>query len=255
MKTEQARLYLKHLDVELVKEQQKITRQLQPLPFTQPPPVSHQYYQQALTRSADQQQQQQQLNIPNYTPSSPVVYPHSAHPLCPPDSIRRQYLLTTPSLQPSTPISPSNDTSCRKRSRASICYNENDDKLSHNKVMEALKAKIQRASNSPLTTTAPTTAFNKRQRTLPKLTSTHIPPIVTHHPSTPSPRSAKPILPPIDTNIGRIPTKNLPSHPPLLSPIQTSSPPHPAISSIRSSHTLLSTHHTTPTAKSPSRKI
>jgi hypothetical protein len=236
------------LDIELVKEQHKLTRQ--PLSF---PPVSHQYYtpvqQQALARitgSADQ------LNIPYQAPSSPVAYPHSAHPLCPDN--RRQYLLPTPSQQPSTPISPGDDG--RKRSRGSISYNENEDKLSHNKVMEALKAKIQRTSSSPLATTAPSTAFNKRQRTLPKPTATQVPPIVTHHPSTPSPRSAKPILPPIDTSIGRIPTKNLPSHPlpPPLSPIQTSSPPHAAISSIRSSHALLTTHHTTPTAKSPSHK-
>jgi hypothetical protein len=237
------------LDLELIKEQHKLTKQLQQPPsFAHPPPVSYQYYslapvqQQALARitgSADHQ--------PNL-PSSPVAYPHSAHPLCPPDNNRRQYLLPTPSQQPSTPISPGDES--RKRSRASISY---DDKLSHNKVMEALKAKIQRASSSPLATTAPSTAFNKRQRTLPKLTATQVPPIVTHHPSTPSPRSAKPILPPIDTTIGRILTKNLPSHQPPVSPIQTSSPPHPAISSIR--HALLSTHHTTPTAKSPSRKI
>lgn len=181
-------------------------------------------------------------------PPSPVVYPHSAHPLCLPDSRLnppRQYLQlpATPSQQPTTPVSPSSHGNeydvLRKRGRASISYTTivEEDKPSHNKVMEALKAKIQRGSSSPLATTAPNSAFrdnnnnnNKRQRTLPKPAATEPPPINTTlhqlQPSTPSPRSAKPILPPIDTSIGRIPTTTLPSHP-LMSPIKSSTPPHP----------------------------
>jgi hypothetical protein len=197
-------------------------------------------------------------NAPNeyQVPASPVVYPHSAHPLCTPDNRlnppRKYHLQLPSSQQPNTPISPHDTDSLRKRVRTSIStstIHSEEDKISHNKVMEALKAKIQRGSSSPLATTAPSTAFgrdnnsnnnsnnsnnsnnnnNKRQRTLPKPTI-EPPQINTAQPSTPSPRSAKPILPPIDTSIGRIPTTNLPSHP-LISP--TSSPPHPSISSVR----------------------
>ncbi|KAK4509164.1 high-affinity iron permease [Mucor velutinosus] len=321
LKTEQARLYLRQMDIELIKEQSKLAARQLPLHPVYASPQQQQqqqqqqpyaYYglapvqQQVLARitggssatpskhhhqpphtsiphSQQQQQQQQQpyyqqpsskeYGYYNQPPPSPGVYPHSAHPLCPPDNRlnpsvlpaprhyqSQSHLLPTPSSQqPTTPISPggggntNDDFKSRKRSHASILHEE--DKLSHNKVMEALKAKIQRGSGSPLATTAPSSAFrphgDKRQRTLPKpntTTSSEVPPILTHPPqhhhhhhtpppSTPSPRSAKPILPPIDTNVGRMPTKNLPSHPPPpLSPMKTSSPPHAAISSIRSSH-------------------
>jgi hypothetical protein len=117
---------------------------------------------------------------------------------------------------------------------------QSDDKLSHNKVMEALKAKIQRGNGSPVSTT-PTSSLpyrssfsdtihtmDKRQRQLPKpiitttdnettitnATATAATPATTtttnahRNPTTntvhtPSPRSAKPILPPIDTSVGR----------------------------------------------------
>lgn len=310
MKTEQARLYLRQMDIELIKEQSKLgamqpplfpvyvspQQQQQPYAYYSLAPVQQQvlaritggssatpadHHANSIPHSQQQQHQQQQYyqHQPsreyghyNYPPPSPVVYPHSAHPLCPPDNRlnpsippaprhyqSQSHLLPTPSSQqPTTPISPggggntNDDFKSRKRSII-----QEEDKLSHNKVMEALKAKIQRGNGSPLATTAPSSAFrshaDKRQRTLPKpnttSTSSEVPPILTyphhhhhhhHHtppPSTPSPRSAKPILPPIDTNVGRMPTKNLPSHPPPpLSPIKTSSPPHAAISSIRSSH-------------------
>ncbi|KAG2190781.1 hypothetical protein INT46_001821 [Mucor plumbeus] len=323
LKTEQARLYLRQMDIELIKKQSiLVAKQPSLYPVYSPPHQQQQqqqqqqtyaYYslapvqQQVLARitgsssatehhhpphtSIPQLQQQQQQHQQhqqhqqqqssreygyyNHPPPSPVVYPHSAHPLCPPDTrlnpppprhyqSQTHLLPTPPSQQPTTPISPgsggggastNDDFKSRKRSHASILYEE--DKLSHNKVMEALKAKIQRGNGSPLATTAPSSAFrphvDKRQRTLPKPTiTTEVPPVLTHPhqqqqhhhhhhhtppPSTPSPRSAKPILPPIDTNVGRIPTKNLPSHPPPpLSPMKTSSPPHAAISSIRSSH-------------------
>ncbi|KAF1798085.1 hypothetical protein FB192DRAFT_1289339 [Mucor lusitanicus] len=267
LKTEQARLHLRQMDIELIREQSKLAARQPPLypvyvsPRHQQQQQPYAYYglapvqQQVLARITAphtsiphaQQQQQPYYQQPsskeygyyNQPPPSPVVYPHSAHPLCPPDN----------RLHPSAPRHASEDFKSRKRSHASILQEE--DKLSHNKVMEALKAKIQRGSGSPLATTAPSSAFrphgDKRQRTLPKPnTTSEVPPILTHPPqhyhhtpppSTPSPRSAKPILPPIDTNVGRMPTKHLPSHPPPpLSPIKTSSPPHAAISSIRSSH-------------------
>lgn len=183
--------------------------------------------------------QQQVLARITAHPRSPGAYPHSAHPLSVPDNRLnppRQYShhlhLPTSQQQPTTPISPNHDyEQFRKRGRGSVSITE-EDKLSHNKVMEALKAKIQRGSNSPLATTAPSSAFrdNKRHRTLPKPTAVTA---IDLQPSTPSPRSAKPILPPIDTNIGRIPTTNLPSHP-LISPITSSTPPTATnISSVR----------------------
>lgn len=237
------------MDLELLREQSKLTGirsefppSGHPTPSTTVPPLPpstattgtpHQGY-----YSLAPVQQQVLARITANQPSSPVVYPHSAHPLCVPDNRLnppRQYSqhlqLPTSQQQPTTPISPNHDYEFqRKRVRGSITE---EDKLSHNKVMEALKAKIQRGSHSPLATMAPSSAFraagipstenNKRQRTLPKPTLTATTDL---QPSTPSPRSAKPILPPIDTNIGRIPTTNLPSHP-LMSPIKSSSPPHP----------------------------
>ncbi|CEP14819.1 hypothetical protein [Parasitella parasitica] len=302
LKTEQARLFLRRMDIELLKEQSNLApkqpplypvypQQPQPYAFyslapvqqqvlaritsaqtpidRHPPPhtsIPHsQHHQQQQQHNQQQQQQQQQKQSPkeyvhyNFPPPSPVVYPHSAHPLCPPDprlnplQRRPSHLLSAPpSQQLAASKSPghgnvNDNIKPRKRSHASIIYEE--DKPPHNKVMEALKAKIQRGNGSPLATTAPKSALgshvDKRRRTLPKLHTAEVPPILTHPhqhhhtppPSTPSPRSAKPVLPPIDTNVGRLPAKNLPSHPPpLLSPMKTSSPPHAAISSIRSSH-------------------
>ncbi|KAI7890218.1 uncharacterized protein EV154DRAFT_465902 [Mucor mucedo] len=228
LKTEMTRIHLRQLDLEVMREQSRLTGVRSGY---HPPPSSSTtgYY------SLAPVQQQVLARITANQPSSPVVYPHSAHPLCIPDNRLnppRQYAqhlqLPTSQQQPTTPISPNHDYDFqRKRVRGSITEEE---KLSHNKVMEALKAKIQRGSHSPLTTVAPSSAFrpttihenNKRQRTLPK--PTVIATTTELQPSTPSPRSAKPILPPIDTTIGRIPTTHLPSHP-LISPIKSSTPP------------------------------
>ena len=208
LKTEQARIHLRQIELELMREQSRIAT----------PPLQQGYYslapvqQQVLARITGSTDNQY------HPPASPVAaYPHSAHPLCPPENRLnppRQY-----HLHPTTPISPHDENRKRKQQHSQ----PEEDKLSHNKVMEALKAKIQRGSSSPLATTAPNSAFlrdnhNKKQRTLPK-------PIIEptqlqQQPSTPSPRSAKPILPPIDTTIGRIPTTHLPSHP-LISPTAT----------------------------------
>ncbi|KAI8967044.1 hypothetical protein BDF20DRAFT_903103 [Mycotypha africana] len=161
-------------------------------------------------------------------------------------------------------------TTLRKRNRASFSSSSNEhvephplqpqqDKLSHNKVMEALKAKIQRGNSGPNTGgnnngassssnvpngTSGTTTFttssvrsttqnhhqesnssnnssNKRRKpTLPKPSV-----LVKQQPlepkaksttsTTPSPRSAKPILPPIDTSLGRTDcaSTKFPNHP------------------------------------------
>ncbi|KAI8880507.1 hypothetical protein K501DRAFT_335324 [Backusella circina FSU 941] len=263
LKTEQARIQLKYLDLELAKEQAKTARQQQPVgvPYYGLAPIQQQVL--ARIHGTDHPQTiYSPTNIPSehHTayPASPVVaYPHSAHPLCPPSDNRlnlpRQYLQppTHAAQQPTTPISPGGPPPIavenRKRTRASISYsttavsNNEDDKISHNKVMEALKAKIQRTSHSPLATTAPnsilrpTAADTKRQRTLPKPISQDTikndpPPIVTgihHTPSTPSPRSAKPILPPIDTSMGRIHAKSMSNASPTAAvsrPFTTSSP-------------------------------
>ncbi|KAI8997197.1 hypothetical protein BDB01DRAFT_770223 [Pilobolus umbonatus] len=249
LKTEHARIHLKQLDMELMREQSKIARYHHSTPYAPSFYSLAPIQQQVIARitGSEQNHPHPQLPPPHHhqPPISPIVYPHSAHPLCPPDNDSnrlnppRQYHLHPGSTQPTTPISPSgmNDHSeiLKKRTRASISYSittENEDKISHNKVMEALKAKIQRGSSSPLATT-PSSAFRphqdtKRQRTLPKPHIHHVSPIITHHPntpSTPSPRSGKPVLPPIDTSIGRIPTK-LPSHPvSTLSPRRSRSPP------------------------------
>ncbi|CAO3597745.1 unnamed protein product [Absidia cylindrospora] len=256
---------------------------------------------------------QSQTSHYDYQPSSPVAYPHSAHPLCPPADLRnknsastsstsssslsssrhlpsnasiiptsntsssstRHYhhrlqppsintsTSTTAAIQPSTPISPaigngntnyddlptSATPRCKRTRPLSTSADPSDDKLSHNKVMEALKAKIQRGNGSPVSATPPSSAFrpttsltdsamvvhmDKRQRQLPKpimtldnnnngsstssssaassSSSTTVVagtgtngPILPSSPSnhTPSPRSAKPILPPIDTSVGQ----------------------------------------------------
>jgi hypothetical protein len=127
--------------------------------------------------------------------------------------------------------------------------------------MEALKAKIQRTSHSPLATTAPnsilrpTPADTKRQRTLPKPISQDTikndpPPIVTgihHTPSTPSPRSAKPILPPIDTSMGRIHAKSMAATSPTVTrPFTTSSP---------SDHVLNDNKQSSPPAEAKNDKL
>ncbi|KAI8338826.1 hypothetical protein BD560DRAFT_412798 [Blakeslea trispora] len=223
LRTEQARIELRRLDIELLKEQSKsrdrvmihspyLPQQKQAIAHIrnhhehQPIPDHHLAYQH-ITKS-----------LP--PPSPIVVYPHSAHPLCS-DNRFAHHLLSV--AQPTTPISPlREDNKSRKRGRGSL--SEDNPKPNHNKVMEALKAKIQRSgtNSSPLakTTNSAFRHLDKKQRTLPK--PTEIPHIITYPhttPTTPSPRSAKPILPPIDTSLGRLKANDR-----ILSPIQTSTP-------------------------------
>ncbi|KAG0166552.1 hypothetical protein DFQ28_007135 [Apophysomyces sp. BC1034] len=222
LKAEQARIYLKQMDLELMREQAKAR-------YQQDKPSYAGHYglapvqQQVLARITGSDPYHHHHHGPSSAyveaypaphhhrpPPSPVAYPHSAHPLCPPEQQQPPYRPATraqhhhrlqpPAAQPSTPVSPTAET--RKRGRASL--GDEQDRISHNKVMEALKAKIQRGS--PLTATPPSfrppeiqTEKNKRARSLPK------PPSQSEDPSaSPSPRSAKPILPPIDTSVGRI---------------------------------------------------
>ncbi|OBZ83102.1 hypothetical protein A0J61_08853 [Choanephora cucurbitarum] len=196
LRTEQARIELRRLDIELLREQSRLkdrsmTQQKQTIArirHHEPIPDHPFTYQQQLTKS--------------FAPPSPiVVYPHSAHPLCTDNRLARQLLST------------GHHEANRKRGRGSI----SEEKPNHNKVMEALKAKIQRSGAS--TSNSAFRPLDKKQRTLPK--PTEIPHIITHPhtlPTTPSPRSAKPILPPIDTSIGRLKANNR-----ILSPIQTAS--------------------------------
>ncbi|ORZ04386.1 hypothetical protein BCR42DRAFT_429303 [Absidia repens] len=381
LKTEQARIHLKQLDLEYLREQSRWARYYDkpyhhPSHSHHPPPPPHHYTHQqqqhhvsteptvrhqpstimgtslppptvtphpplSSTATAGSpygynlapvQQQvlarfngggQSQASHYDYQPSSPVAYPHSAHPLCPPPDLRNKnsasasstssslsssrhhpsnaslstsiiptsssnsnsssstrhyhHRLQPPSIntstatttvQPSTPISPaigngnanyddlptSATPRCKRTRPLSTSADPSDDKLSHNKVMEALKAKIQRGNGSPVSATPPSSAFrpatsladsamvvhmDKRQRQLPKPimtldnnnknnngsstsssstsssssttvvtgTGTTNGPILPSSSSpsnhTPSPRSAKPILPPIDTSVGQ----------------------------------------------------
>ncbi|KAI8333731.1 hypothetical protein BC941DRAFT_434317 [Chlamydoabsidia padenii] len=190
LKTEQARIYLKQLDLEYIREQNRLY-QIPPPPATSlplpPPPPPPQSATSSIVAAAGtptvyglapvQQQVLARLTGTHsdhqQQPSSPVAYPHSAHPLCPDVRTTSRYQRHRPTNQPSTPISPETR---QKRTQP-------DDKLSHNKVMEALKAKIQRGS--PHT--------EKRQRHLPTRS------ILQDTPRS----SAKQALPPIDTNVGR----------------------------------------------------
>ncbi|KAG0739801.1 hypothetical protein G6F57_006477 [Rhizopus arrhizus] len=202
LKAYEARIQLRQMDLELVREQSKPRTAAPPyvyglapvqqqvlarFNYPQQPPQSQQRQQQ------QQQQQQQQLSeqTQHRPPPSPAIpYPHSAHPLCPPSS-SADYRLKTSSIE---------ERSSLKRNRSSISNDTEQDKLSHDKVMEALKAKIQRSSNPQSPLSAPKDTKKKKQMPRPAMKVD----IVNQSPSSSSPRSAKPILPPIDTSLGRI---------------------------------------------------
>ncbi|KAI8888562.1 hypothetical protein K501DRAFT_240053 [Backusella circina FSU 941] len=192
LKAEEARIQLKQMDLDLAREQTKAhTRYERPQP---PPPMQYGYYSLAPVQQQVLARFQQQQHHPYRPPPSPAGYPHSAHPLCPPTSVdyARLYHRQT------SPISPSVTDPKRslKRNRMSIS-NDTEDKLSHNKVMEALKAKIQRGGGpmSPLAPPTPREPLEKKKKTSTPTTATT---------ETASPRSAKPYLPPIDTKLGRV---------------------------------------------------
>ncbi|KAI9480555.1 MAG: hypothetical protein EXX96DRAFT_617541 [Benjaminiella poitrasii] len=234
-----------------------------PLPSSQPQPYGPYYglapvQQQLLARfhyspqyGPQGQNGQHHYHSHHQPPPSPSVpYPHSAHPLCPP-----QHPNTTTSTTVNPPPSSSTSSSSsnsgnqnnspafahednshnKKRTRSSVSSiagnnnnsnnNTNDeqqqqqDRLSHNKVMEALKAKIQRGNGGPPSplSASPTTnrqPDKKRKSTTTTTTTVTRPSVVvaqqqseqrsTISSNTSSPRTAKPVLPPIDTNLGRI---------------------------------------------------
>ncbi|KAI8145938.1 hypothetical protein BJV82DRAFT_602820 [Fennellomyces sp. T-0311] len=192
LKTEQARVQLRELDMDLMREHSKATLRYYDKHYAPAVPTTQHTAQPYYGLAPVQQQVLARITSDN---GSSDPYPHSAHPLCPPadNPYRRNRLY--PGHQPATPISPGAiDEAGRKRGRASV--NE-EGSLSHVQVMEALKAKIQRGSGSGTPTDAQADR-SKRPRTKP-VEQDAIPP------STPSPRSAKPILPPIDTSVGRSP--------------------------------------------------
>ncbi|KAF7723702.1 hypothetical protein EC973_001743 [Apophysomyces ossiformis] len=236
LKAEQARIYLKQMDLELMREQAKARYPQESQNNYNKPSYAGHYglapvQQQVLARITGSDPYYPHHHGPSSAyveaypaahhhhqpPASPVAYPHSAHPLCPPEQQQPQpsqpyrsvsrtqhpHRLQPPAPQSSTPLSPTIES--RKRGRGSL--SDEQDRLSHNKVMEALKAKLKRGS--PLTSTPPSfrpppsetqLEKSKRARSLPKPPSQQ----PEEPSSSPSPRSAKPILPPIDTSVGRI---------------------------------------------------
>ncbi|KAI9497575.1 hypothetical protein BDB00DRAFT_868172 [Zychaea mexicana] len=281
LKIEQARIHLRELDLELMREHGKATiryydkQHTTPEYITPAPPPTHLPPPLGMGNSVTTHATTTNTPTPagphttlppisssQYNGLAPVqqqvlaritssssfghteAYPHSAHPLCPPSdphAYRRNNRLY-PSQQPATPISPGgalngDDKTVRKRSRNSVNdlggggggESGNTSSLTHVQVMEALKAKIQRGTNN--TNSSNSNGSNsahvdshidrthsngnsnsgntsKRARTT---ATTAAPTIIKTEvdrdcivSSTPSPRSAKPILPPIDTSVGRV---------------------------------------------------
>lgn len=179
---------------------------------------------------------------------SPVgAYPHSAHPLCSdyaryPPHPQQQQQSTSQQQRASTQQSSSRllskDNSSttssssppsKKRPRSS------NEKMSHDMVMEALKAKLQRTQQ------AEAAEKKKRARTLPKPLVTVVKQqqqqqvqsdSVSASPIMPSPRSAKPVLPPIDTSVGRLQA----SRGPMSSPYIQRLPPFSAAIAQKNNH-------------------
>ncbi|KAI8983445.1 hypothetical protein BDB01DRAFT_790793 [Pilobolus umbonatus] len=205
LKVEEARIQLRQMDIELAREHSKLSTHYDtsrhshsahppPSPQTLPPPQPSYY-----GLAPVQQQLLARFNYPyrEQPPPSPAMsYPHSAHPLCQPTPVTEESLVF--------PVEES--TNRMKRNRLSVS-SEVEDKLSHNKVMEALKAKIKRGNNgplSPLTPVRPPHNTHKRRKDgTSRLAGRVEAERVLTSPS-PSPRSAKPVLPLIDTSVGRI---------------------------------------------------
>ncbi|KAG1474866.1 hypothetical protein G6F56_000090 [Rhizopus delemar] len=180
LKAEEARIQLRHMDLEMAREQSK----------SRAPPYAYglaPVQQQVLARfnHPPPQPQYQRPPLPPHEhrppPSPAIPHPHSAHPLCPPSGEYR--------MQSNT-----DERSTLKRSRNSIS-NETE-QLSHDKVMEALKAKIQRGNHSQSSHSLKDAKKIKQPfRPMSKIDIAV---------NSPSPKSAKPILPPIDTSVGRV---------------------------------------------------
>ncbi|KAI9270482.1 hypothetical protein BDA99DRAFT_534590 [Phascolomyces articulosus] len=216
--------------------QQQHNHQHQPTSYHSLPP----FQQQVIARVTSDHQHHQPDSPAGY-------YPHSAHPLCPPTSSHHDQQQQSKSQQktpqPSTATTTTNSSQSsyyydHERKNGVGKKRPHDAKLSHHQVMEVLKAKLQRGNNAveknkrartlpnPLvttgtnatttTTTTSNTSNNNNNHNNSITTKPALPPPPTQHPhhhssqpplSTPSPRSAKPILPPIDTSVGRIPSR------------------------------------------------
>ncbi|KAI9317134.1 hypothetical protein BX666DRAFT_147164 [Dichotomocladium elegans] len=150
-----------------------------------------------------QRQQQQQQQLQQQPPGAAVGARASGKEATIFSPIPRSYYYQGPhSAHPLSSTLTTNGSQSKKRTRTAGGGGAEDEKVSHEQVMEALKAKLQRGEA-------------KRARTLPKplvnpsmhsqsssSSSTSSATATTAIPSTP--RSAKPILPPIDTSVGRL---------------------------------------------------
>ncbi|KAI7905887.1 uncharacterized protein BX663DRAFT_498015 [Cokeromyces recurvatus] len=196
LKIEQARIHSRYLDIELMKERSKLVGQQVPYTLVPFPSSSHD------NMNVPVQQPATACITKNTLLSSPTPYSVWYPPLS------RSYLLPITSFQQlTTPISPNNSTSdtLKKRNHTSISTSHEENKtLTHNRVIEALKAKIQRTSSSS-TSRQTLQHLNKRQRTLPQPTIKTTCYNEQQPSSYPSPCSEKPILPPIDTSLSHIP--------------------------------------------------
>ncbi|KAL0083466.1 hypothetical protein F4703DRAFT_1862172 [Phycomyces blakesleeanus] len=254
LKAELARIQLRNMDFDILHEQAR--HPFHPGRPTEPQSAFYRglapIQKQVIARFANSSESSRNvLSIPPFAgpysthpPVSPVYYPHSAHPLCRPEKPSYPTLVSSPILtrpqkqshhlthmihlpEPESLVFP-------KRSRASFSAIEQQvaavpsynryQKLSHNRVMEALKAKIQRGSGS----SSSNSAFSKtrrlsciepserstiykhrthsRQQQLPTLRlrqAKYTAERASVEPLTLSPGSDKPVLPPIDTSLGR----------------------------------------------------
>jgi hypothetical protein len=140
------------MDIEIAREQTKAHAcygkppfQAQGIPFYKHAPVQEQ----VLARF-NYPHQSTPKNHRILPPSPVTLYPHSAHPLCPPNHLNGHHVSPP---NPNAPYRFKNQDAKNhlKRNRSSIS-NDTTDNQSHNKVIEALKAKIRRKS---ITDTAP----------------------------------------------------------------------------------------------------
>ncbi|KAL0077953.1 hypothetical protein J3Q64DRAFT_1683590 [Phycomyces blakesleeanus] len=200
LKAELARIQLRNMDFDILHEQAR--HPFHPGRPTEPQSAFYRglapIQKQVIARFANSSESSRNvLSIPPFAgpysthpPVSPVYYPHSAHPLCRPEKPSYPTLVSSPIL-----------TRPQKQSHHlthMIHLPEPESLLSHNRVMEALKAKIQRGSGS----SSSNSAFSKTRR-LSCIEPSERSTIYKHQPLTLSPGSDKPVLPPIDTSLGR----------------------------------------------------
>ncbi|KAI8884249.1 hypothetical protein K501DRAFT_248246 [Backusella circina FSU 941] len=152
LKTQEVRIQLKQIDIDIAREQAKAHAcyeqppfQAQGVPFSKLAPVQEQ----VLARFSYPHQSTPKNHHP-LPPSPATLYPHSAHPLCPSNNLNDNYGPPLPNLNAPYRFKNQDAKNHLKRNRSSIS-NDTTDKQSHNKVIEALKAKIRRSSTSDST--------------------------------------------------------------------------------------------------------